>query len=128
MRIKILFVEDDEDDKAIISEGFARLGFTRYYFCPNTEEAFTHLEELADDELPTLIVCDYFMGTTTGMEVIQQLKAHPRYEHIPVFIYTGFITNELKFLLQNAGAVEVVKKNYDDEMLGYQLIRFIELA
>ena len=128
IHINILFVEDDPDDVMLIQQGFTRLGFTQYSFCANPTEAFEHLETLPDDELPTLIVCDYYMGSMNGLQMLHQLKGHPRYENIPVFIYTGFITEELKTLLQQEGAVEVVKKDFDVELLGYQLIRFIELA
>ncbi|WP_207495704.1 response regulator [Aridibaculum aurantiacum] len=128
MVLKILFVEDDPEDAEMISEGFSRLGFTQFYFCNDPVTAFDHLETLQDEELPTLIVCDYFMGEMTGMELLQRLKFHPRYEHIPVYIYTGTMTEELKNVLLASGAVEVVQKQYDLEMLGYQLVRFIELA
>ena len=46
--------------------------------------------ELAQMEVPELIICDIQMPHMTGFEVAHRLKAHDRLRHIPLVAITAF--------------------------------------
>ena len=85
---RILFVEDDPDDIELLTKSLQENGIQDFLILDTGAKAFTYLDELAEDELPELIVVDLNMPGISGFEVIRTLKATERFQNIPVFILT----------------------------------------
>ena len=72
LAIRILIVDDDEDDFLIISDyikGIADYQF-RIDWCFRYDEAVNHIFSSSHD----LYFIDYMLGEKTGLELIQEVK------------------------------------------------------
>ena len=84
---RILYADDDLDDKAWVSEANKLLNFSLdIYFVENGREVFDYLN--GKEELPALIVLDLNMPELDGRQTLKQLKSNTRYHQIPVVIVT----------------------------------------
>jgi CheY-like chemotaxis protein len=83
----ILVVDDDPDDRDILTETFQQIGVERIYGVATAEAAIVFLQEIADDrDLPKLIITDLNMPGISGYELLRALKEMHRYQHIPVIV------------------------------------------
>lgn len=60
--------------------------------------------------MPRLIVCDYDLPDTNGIELVKQLRTHPTYKDIFFVIATG--RRDLRKDALNAGANEFLDKPF----------------
>jgi len=67
--LKILVIEDDEDDFFIIREDIQKITYPQFTidWCPKYKEA---LEKMARREYAIYFV-DYFLGAKTGLQLLQ---------------------------------------------------------
>ena len=115
---KILIVDDDPDDREIISSVFLTTGITDFLLVSSARDAITYLQSVQNEErLPKLIITDLNMPGINGNELLQSLKTMQRFQHIPVIVYsTSNIKDEInKSLMQ--GASEYITK--PSAMSGY---------
>jgi CheY-like chemotaxis protein len=84
---KILYADDDLDDKTWVSEASKMLNFSLDIdFVENGRQVFSYLKNYL--ELPALIVLDLNMPELDGRQTLQRLKASHEYKEIPVVIVT----------------------------------------
>lgn len=84
---KILIVDDDADDRELITDAFINQGIDGVYALPDPETVFSFLQEIKEDfYLPRLIVTDLNMPGISGFDLLKSLKTISRYQHIPVVI------------------------------------------
>ena len=84
---KILYADDDLDDKTWVSEANKMLSYSLDIdFVENGRQVLAYLENYV--ELPSLIVLDLNMPELDGRQTLQKLKSHNHYKHIPVVIVT----------------------------------------
>jgi CheY-like chemotaxis protein len=84
---KILYADDDLDDKTWVSEANKVLNDSLdIAFVENGREVFEWLEKFKD--LPALIVLDLNMPVLDGRQTLQKLKSSQAYKDIPVIIVT----------------------------------------
>lgn len=80
---KVLVIDDDLDDIVFYFEAFKEKEFQfDLAFQQNPEVALSYLEQLSDDQLPHLIVCDLNMPKINGFEVALQIKGAERLKNI----------------------------------------------
>jgi len=82
--ITILVVDDFDDARELITLIFQDAGY-RVMGARNGREAVEQV--LADP--PDIILMDIFMPEFDGIEATQQIKANPRFSHIPVIAFTA---------------------------------------
>ena len=86
---KILYADDDLDDKTWVTEACKALGFEMDIdFVENGRQALQYLDKKNKDELPALIVLDLNMPELDGRQTLQRIKANSQYTDIPVVIVT----------------------------------------
>jgi CheY-like chemotaxis protein len=87
-KIKILIVEDNEDERMFLKEGFIQTGL--YDIVGEAENGDVMLELLRDPSvpLPDIILSDLNMPVRNGYEVITDVKTTSMLSHIPVIILT----------------------------------------
>lgn len=86
-RVKILYADDDLDDKTWVSEASKMLEYSLDIdFVENGREVFKYLNNYL--ELPALIVLDLNMPEMDGRQTLKKLKASHEYKEIPVVIVT----------------------------------------
>jgi CheY-like chemotaxis protein len=110
------------DDEADVAHGLEALLSARGYVVEVAYDGRQVLDRLARDPLPDLILLDYSMPELDGAEVLQQLRANPRIQGIPV-------------LLMSAASIEVermprctafLQKPYPREVLFTLVNRLVE--
>jgi CheY-like chemotaxis protein len=85
-KIKILIVEDNEDERLFMKKGFTQSGL--YEITGEAENGNEMLELLNKSSLPDVIISDLNMPGRNGYEVIMDVKTNSRYSQIPVIIIT----------------------------------------
>ena len=84
---KILYADDDLDDKIWVSEANKILNYSLDIdFVENGREVFEWLERFKSQ--PSLIVLDLNMPELDGRQTLQKLKSSEIYKDIPVVIIT----------------------------------------
>ena len=82
--MKILYVEDNEDNVYVIEERLARLGFS-ILVAPDGAKGIA----LAQAEQPDLILMDLSLPVMDGWETTRRLKSAPETRRIPVIALTS---------------------------------------
>jgi len=111
-RKKVLLAEDDLDDQKLFYDFLNHR--TDIHLLPIVEdgvELFHTLNTIPyDDALPQIIVLDHNMPKRNGFQTLELLKATPRYQHIPVMIYSTYIDQQLTEASYKKGASTVMTK------------------
>jgi len=109
---KILIVDDMIENISVISSALESSENNVYnlYQSGDAETAFI----IAKKRQPDLIITDWDMPGTNGIELIKKLKSHKNTKAIPVIMATGIMLspNDLKIALE-AGAIDFVRKPVD---------------
>lgn len=87
---QILFIEDDPVDVDLTKRAFqAQLVENTVLVARDGEEALEHLQRWESGETPPrLILLDLKLPKVDGIEVLRQIKSHPRFKIIPVIVIT----------------------------------------
>jgi CheY-like chemotaxis protein len=86
---KILYADDDADDKAWVSEACKAINCSlSIEFVENGKQVLDYLSGLPCSEMPSLIVLDLNMPGLDGRQTLKRLKSDSNYEKIPVIIVT----------------------------------------
>ena len=87
-KIKMLLVEDNEDERLFMKEGFLQTGL--YEIVGEAENGNEMLELLTASSLPMpeVIVSDLNMPGRNGYEVIMDVTTNSSLSHIPIIILT----------------------------------------
>lgn len=64
-----------------------------------------------------LLMIDVIMPGLSGVELCEQLKADPRYAHLPVILMSGNVDDEVREQAQSVGASGLLKKPFRSEEL-----------
>lgn len=108
--IKILLVEDSEDDEKLLVHVLKRAGLNFNLFRVDTEEDF--IKQLREFH-PDLIITDYSLPQIEAPRVLELAKEH-NYK-IPVILVTGSQTEEV--------AIQSIKSGAEDYLLKHNLLR-----
>jgi two-component system cell cycle response regulator DivK len=82
--MKILYVEDNEDNVYVLKSRLTRAGYT-VLVAPDGAQAVT----MAAAEQPNLILMDLSLPVLDGWEATRRIKAAPETRHIPVIALTA---------------------------------------
>lgn len=103
--LKILIVDDDPLTCKLITtmlklQGYASVSLTDP----------TLLLDVVKTETPSLILMDYHLGASHGLEMLQILKADQEAQSIPVIMTSGM---DYRKEALNAGAIDFLVKPFD---------------
>lgn len=108
----IIFADDDADDLELIT-GF----FKQYNRNINVlefrdgKEVLKFLDDFALNATPLLIVLDINMPRLNGRETLASIRKNPKYQYIPVVIYTTSNNNADEDFCRQLGASWVSKSS-----------------
>ena len=97
-RKRILIVEDDLDECALMEEHFSAL-FDIAGFADNYDNLLTQLEP---GHLPQIILANLSLPRKDGLEIVQELKKNKEYQQIPVILVSASFPD---FVVQQAMAL-----------------------
>lgn len=113
---KILVVDDEPDVLEMVVRALEADGF-------QTISAFDGLSalDLAESEQPDLVLLDIMMPMMSGYEVIEQLKANPQTQRIPVVCLTSAESLSARARSRKAGAAGMIMKPFAPSELVQEL-------
>jgi len=106
----IIFADDDADDLELIT-GF----FKQYNRNINVlefkdgKEVLKFLDDFALNATPLLIVLDINMPRLNGKETLAAIRKHPKYQYVPVVVYTTSTSSDDEDYCRRLGASWVSK-------------------
>jgi len=103
MKIKILIIDDNPDDRTLVIREL-RKGMEVQTYEIIDETGFAKALEKGEFDL---VITDYQLRWTTGLKLLERIKA--QYPDCPVIMFTGTGTQEI--------AVEAMKKGLDDYLI-----------
>ncbi|MGD9159550.1 MAG: histidine kinase [Desulfobacteraceae bacterium] len=118
--IKILLVEDDEDDFIIIRDVLSTV--RRQEFGLDWVKDFDEGLQKAEASVHDLCIVDYFLGERNGIEFIEEYIRLNLEE--PIIILTGQGDFNIDMLAMKKGAVDYIDKNQLDPILLERSIRY----
>lgn len=107
MKPRVLVVDDDEQNRTLLSEKLLLDGY-------DVERASNGLEALAKVSAfaPDLVLMDVMMPVMDGYEALRRLKSNEATRYIPVIILTGRAEIDDKVQGLEAGAEDYINKPY----------------
>lgn len=85
----IYVVDDDDDDRYIISEVLEPYSDCPVTFFIDGESLLADLSDCSQEKLPALILLDLHMPRVDGFEIIQTIRANPDLCFIPILVMSG---------------------------------------
>ncbi len=107
---QIVIIEDD----AVLRRGLKRIFTGENYEVFDFENGKNAFEQINRSK-PDLILCDYKLPDTSGLEILKCVRKTDR--NTPFFLMTGYYKEEISNTATAAGADEVFEKPLDLNML-----------
>ena len=89
----------------------------------SAKAAFERFQKFA---LPDLIIVDFALSGTNGIEVLMSIKTAERTRNIPVIVFSGDISNKTEIECFRMGASDYIRKPITEEILSRVVKRQIE--
>ncbi len=102
---RIIVVDDVNAMRVQVREMLKNMGFEQVAIAQNGEEA----KRLMENERFDLVIADWQMEPTNGIELLKYLRAHPQYSKIPFAMLTAESVKEK--------VVEAVQAGIDDYLV-----------
>ncbi|NQZ87880.1 MAG: response regulator [Saccharospirillaceae bacterium] len=118
--MKILYVEDNEDNIYMLSRRLKRKGF-EVLIAENGKLGV----ELCLKEIPDLILMDLSLPVMDGWEAIEVIKNEPSIKHIPIIALSAHAMDQHKQQALDAGANDFDSKPVDLARLMAKITYFI---
>jgi two-component system response regulator HydG len=111
----ILIVEDDEYNGPFTQQLLISAGFDAQ-LATSAEEGLEILERQAETP-PDMLILDVNLPGMSGLDLAEQLKAHPEFQYLPIMIFT--VNDDLNSKIQglNRGGDDYLIKPYDPDEL-----------
>lgn len=119
--IKILIVDDDEDDFILASRLIKSIEGHQFEvdWCPQYDQALQAIEE----ERYHIYLIDYYLGKNTGLEFIT--TACRKHGQLPLILLTGNSNQHIGLQAMKAGAMDYLVKNELDRESMLRSIRYV---
>ena len=112
----LLVIEDDPDVSLLLCSKASRL----HYHCEIDKTGAEWLGKIQKNQ-PDAIILDMDLPKMSGFSILRQLKANPKYQSIPVFIWSGTSDPEVVEEARKLGARAYLSKSEGIERLFEQL-------
>ncbi len=126
--LDVLIVEDDPAHARLIEKAFARAGNVSTAVLNEGPAVLPSLQQRLEQgkSLPGLIVLDLYLGSSSGLEVLQSLKQDNRLCHLPVVMLSGLAKDDDVTACLDAGANAFLAKTDDYRSFCDLVIRIAE--
>ncbi len=119
---QILLVEDNLNNAQLIMAYLQKQGYQVSWAKNHTE-----LWETLLQSVPKIILMDIHLPDVDGFTLIEQLRADPRYEDIPIIAQTALAMSGDRQACLQAGATDYITKPLDLQQLTRMLKRYSEV-
>lgn len=108
-KMKILIIDDEPVNVALLEELLAEAGYTRLQ---SVTDSRTAIETCLTFE-PDLVLLDLMMPHVDGFAILDELRAMPTDLFLPVIVLTADVNAETKCRALHAGATDFLLKPFD---------------
>lgn len=109
LKAKILIVDDDPKNVAVIQQVMEMAGYENIYFTSDPREVCDLYQEI----WPDLLLLDLNMPYMNGFEVMNALKDIEQRDYIPILVLTAQTDRESRIQALKAGAKDFLLKPFD---------------
>ncbi len=103
--VKILIVEDSQEQLELMAKTFRRAGFDVY-----GAHDGGHAMDRVRDVRPDVILLDQMMPEVDGITFLQNLRRFPKWKNTPVVLVTGLNDGRLRTKANNLGVEDFLVK------------------
>lgn len=123
-RIKVLIVDDNRNMREIIRAMLEAFGMTKFREAEEGTQAYQRMLEF----VPDLIICDWNMTPTDGIEFVRRVRTAEDSPNrfIPVIMLTANTEAHHVFLARDAGVTEYLAKPLSAQALYQRIASTIE--
>jgi signal transduction histidine kinase len=121
MKTRILIVDDEKHVIRQVGDMLQRFGY-EYGFIPKANFIFQRIE----NEIFDVILLDIYMPETDGISLLQSIKQHPRYQHVPVIMMTNETDDKVLAQCFEIGASDYITKPIKEEVFKARLKSVID--
>jgi two-component system OmpR family response regulator len=114
----VLYVDDEPDIREVVSLSLSLVSGLTVHTCESGECALQLVPQLR----PDMIFLDVMMPGMDGPTTLQQLRAMPDFESIPVVFMTAKAMPQEVARFRELGANSVIAKPFDPLTLGDQVV------
>ena len=115
--MKIITVDDSATMRRIIKNSLKAMGFEDVIEAENGQTGLQKIETEGVD----FVITDWSMPSMTGLELIQALRANPRFKELPILMVTAVGQKEEIVQAISAGANGYIVKPFEPETLQTKL-------
>jgi len=123
--VRILSVDDSRLIRMFVRNAADVLGY-EFFEADGATQALKVLED--QQGRVDLILLDWHMPEMTGLDLLKQLKADTRYNHIPVTMVTTEVERDSVIEAVEAGAKNYLMKPFTQEKLVAKILESLGLA
>lgn len=103
---RILVLDDNQDILDIVHETLTYENF-EVKSTGESQDVMPFVEEFN----PDLVILDYRVAGTNGGELCRQIKSHPKFNNVPVIIFSAYINHDTELLAYGCDAI--INKPFD---------------
>jgi two-component system, cell cycle response regulator DivK len=120
MSKRILMVEDTEDNRQIVRDLIASVGYELLEACDGAAGV-----AMASEHKPDLILMDIQLPVLDGYETTRRIKADPALKHIPIIAVTSYALSGDEAKTREAGCDAYIAKPFSPRQLLATINRFL---
>src|ERR1700736_628116 len=116
-RMKILIVDDELVNVALLEEILVENEFTRFESVTDSKKAL----DVCKNFQPDLVLLDLMMPPPDGFTILERLRAETQETFLPIVVLTADTTEESKWRALEAGATDFLLKPFDHVDVGLRI-------
>jgi diguanylate cyclase (GGDEF)-like protein len=109
----IMMVDDEATTMEVMQAFLEDAGYQRFVLVEESSQAIAKIEKFQ----PDILLLDLMMPTVSGFEILQQVRTHAHFFHLPVIILTSSSDAETKLRALDYGATDFLAKPVDPSEL-----------
>lgn len=113
----IMMVDDEPITMAVVQTFLEEFGYTSFIQVEDPLQAMDILE----DERPDILLLDLIMPGKSGMDILFEIRNHPRLSRLPIVVLTASSDAQDKLKALELGATDFLSKPVDQSELGLRI-------
>ena len=113
----IMIVDDEPINIDVVQVFLEECGYTKFIAVADSTQAVATIEQ----NNPDLLLLDLMMPEVSGFDILQAVRAHSKFGHLPIIILTAATDTENKLKALSLGATDFLAKPLDQSELGLRV-------
>ncbi len=109
----IMMVDDEMITMEVVQAFLEDAGYEKFILIEDSTQAM----KMMKDNAPDILLLDLVMPEVSGFDILEQVRADPKFKHMPVIILTSSSDGENKLRALDLGATDLLAKPVDPSEL-----------